>query len=122
MEPKIDGDNPKPDELDAPKRDGEELASNGGVDDVPNIEGVVDEVDPRTRVLGVLNAPLDAKTTALEAPNALPVLPNVGLGVEPKAEVFVAPNAGVVLAAQNVGVLDDIEEPNRLLINVGCAC
>ena len=38
MEPKIEGDDPKPDELDAPKRDGEELTSNGGVDDVPNIE------------------------------------------------------------------------------------
>ena len=105
MEPKIKGGDPKPDELDAPKRDGEELASNGGVDDVPNIEGVADEVDPRTRVLGALNAPLDAKTTALEAPNALLVLPNVGLGVELKAKVFVALNAGVVLAARNDGVL-----------------
>ena len=52
-------------------------------------------------MLGALNA----KTTTLEALNALPVLPNVGLGVELKAEVFVAPNVGVVLAAQNVGVL-----------------
>ena len=105
MEQKIEGDDPKPDELDAPKRDGEELASNGGVDDVPNIEGVADEVDPRTRVLGALNAPLNAKTRVLEAPNALPVLPNVELAVEPKAKVFVAPNAGVVLAAQNADVL-----------------
>ena len=38
MEPKTEGDDPKPDELDTPKKDGEELASNGGVDDVPNIE------------------------------------------------------------------------------------
>ena len=38
MEPKTEGDDPKPNELDTPKKDGEELASNGGVDDVPNIE------------------------------------------------------------------------------------
>ena len=105
MEPKIEGDDPKPHELDAPKRDGEELTSNGGVDDVPNIEGVADEVDPRTGVLGALNAPLNAMARVLEAPNALPVLPNVELGVEPKAKVFVAPNLGVVLAAPKVGVL-----------------
>ena len=66
MEPKIEGDDPKPDELDAPKRDGEELASNGGVDDVPNIEGVADEVDLRIRVLGALNAPLNAKIGRLK--------------------------------------------------------
>ena len=105
MEPKIEGGDPKPDELDAPKRDGEELASNGGVDDVPNIEGVADEVDPRTGVLGALNAPLNAKAGVLEAPNALPLLPNVELGVEPKAKVFVELNAGVVLAAPNASVL-----------------
>ena len=33
------------------------------------------------------------------------MLPNVELGIEPKAKVFVALNAGVVLAAPNAGVL-----------------
>ena len=55
-------------------------------------------------MLGALNAPLNAKTRELEAPNALHVLPNVDVGIEP-AKVFVALNAGVVLAIPNAGVL-----------------
>lgn len=47
MEPKIESDDPKPEELGAPKRDREELTPNEGVDDAPNIESVVDEVDPK---------------------------------------------------------------------------
>lgn len=92
MEPKIEGDDPKPDELDAPKRDGEELAPNGGVDDAPNIEGVADEVDPKG---------LDVD----EAPKGDEL--NVGVDEPPKPEL---PKAGVLGA----NGFEDVEEEKGL--------
>ena len=68
-------------------------------------------------MLGALNAPLNAKTRELEAPNALHVLPNVDVGIEP-AKVFVALNTGVVLAAPNAGVLVATKAEVLLALNV----
>ncbi|KAL6979379.1 hypothetical protein U1Q18_021044 [Sarracenia purpurea var. burkii] len=45
-EPKIDVDDPKEDEFDEPKSDGEVLAPNAGVG-TPNMEVVAGEVDPK---------------------------------------------------------------------------
>ena len=69
-------------------------------------------------MLGALNAPLNAKTGALEAPNVLHVLANVEVGIEPKAKVFVALNTGVVLAAPNAGVLVATKAEVLLALNV----
>lgn len=77
VEPKSEGVDPKPDELDAPKRDGDELAPNAGVDDAPNIEGVADEVDPKG--LDVDDAPKGDELNAGVDELPKPELPKAGV-------------------------------------------
>lgn len=77
VEPKIEDDEPKPDEPDAPKGDGEELAPNAGVDDAPNIEGVADEVDPNG--LDVDEAPKGDELNAGVDEVPKPELPKAGV-------------------------------------------
>ncbi|KAL6993005.1 hypothetical protein U1Q18_011120 [Sarracenia purpurea var. burkii] len=63
-------------------------APKAGLLDAPNA-GVLDA--PNAGVPEAPNVPPDPNTGALETPNVVPVLPNVGLAVEPKAGVLVNP-------------------------------
>lgn len=76
-EPNIDVDDPKAEEPDEPKSDGEELCPNAGAADTPNMEVVADEVDPKG--LEVDEAPKgeEPKTGVDEDPK--PVLPKAGV-------------------------------------------
>lgn len=91
VEPKTDVEDPKADELDEPKSEGEVLAPKPGVD-APNIEVVADEVDPKGLDVDEVPKGEDAKAGVDEGPKA--VLPKVG-----------------VLGANG---LEDVEDENRL--------
>ncbi|KAL6996645.1 hypothetical protein U1Q18_006776 [Sarracenia purpurea var. burkii] len=82
LEPKL-----KDGALEAPKAVVVE-APKAGLLDAPNA-GVLDA--PNAGVPEAPNVPPDPNTGALETPNVVPVLPNVGLAVEPKAGVLVSP-------------------------------